>query len=55
MSLAIDEFGRAYIVIKEQDKKKRLKGQEAFKVINSFNPFYSCFQFNESFKILNQI
>ena len=32
MSLAFDEFGRPYLIIKEQAKKLRLKGAEAFKV-----------------------
>mmetsp|Transcript_20931 Transcript_20931/g.18269 ORF Transcript_20931/g.18269 Transcript_20931/m.18269 type:complete len:541 (+) Transcript_20931:42-1664(+) len=31
MSLAFDEFGRPYLIIKEQAKKLRLKGAEAFK------------------------
>lgn len=31
MSLAFDEFGRPYIILREQDTKKRLKGVDAFK------------------------
>ena len=31
MSLAFDEFGRPFIILKEQDKKKRLKGLDAYK------------------------
>lgn len=31
MSLAFDEFGRPFIIIKEQDSKKRIKGIEALK------------------------
>ena len=31
MSLAFDEFGRPYLIIREQEKKKRLKGVEAIK------------------------
>ena len=31
MSLAFDEFGRPFIIIKEQDQKKRIKGIEALK------------------------
>lgn len=31
MSLAFDEFGRPYIIVKEQQKKKRVKGIEAIK------------------------
>ena len=38
MSLAFDEFGRPYIIIREQDQKKRLKGVDAFKVILFFFP-----------------
>lgn len=32
MSLAFDENGRPYIILREQDKKKRVKGLEAHKV-----------------------
>ena len=32
MSLAFDEYGRPFIVIREQEKKKRTKGLEAHKV-----------------------
>lgn len=32
MSLAFDDFGRPYIIIREQQQKKRLKGMEAYKV-----------------------
>lgn len=32
MSLAFDEFGRPFIIIKEQDSKKRIKGIEALKI-----------------------
>ena len=32
MSLAFDEFGRPFIIIREQEKKKRTKGMEAHKV-----------------------
>lgn len=32
MSLAFDEYGRPFIVIREQDRKKRTKGLEAHKV-----------------------
>jgi T-complex protein 1 subunit epsilon len=31
MSLAFDEYGRPFIILKEQDRKKRLKGVEAYK------------------------
>lgn len=36
MSLAFDEFGRPFIIIREQEKKKRTKGMEAHKVSHSF-------------------
>jgi hypothetical protein len=32
MSIAFDESGRPFIIIREQDKKKRVKGLEAHKV-----------------------
>lgn len=32
MSLAFDEYGRPFIVLKEQDTKKRIKGIDAIKV-----------------------
>ena len=32
MSLAFDEYGRPFIVIKEQDTKTRIKGVDAIKV-----------------------
>lgn len=32
MSLAFDEYGRPFIVIREQEKKRRIKGLEAHKV-----------------------
>ena len=31
MSLAFDEFGRPFIILREQERKKRLKGLEACK------------------------
>lgn len=31
MSLAFDEFGRPYIIVREQEKKRRVKGPEAIK------------------------
>ncbi len=36
MSLAFDEFGRPFIIIREQEKKKRTKGMEAHKVSSLF-------------------
>jgi hypothetical protein len=46
MSLAFDETGRPYLILREQGKKKRVKGLEAHKVIinNQFiaiNLFYT--------------
>lgn len=32
MSLVFDEYGRPFIIVKEQDKKSRLKGVAALKV-----------------------
>ena len=32
MSLAFDESGRPFIILREQGKKKRVKGMEAHKV-----------------------
>jgi T-complex protein 1 subunit epsilon len=32
MSLAFDENGRPFIILREQEKKKRVKGLEAHKV-----------------------
>ena len=34
MSLAFDENGRPFIILREQEKKKRVKGLEAHKVRN---------------------
>ena len=31
MSLAFDEFGRPYLIVREQDKKRRVKGIDAVK------------------------
>jgi hypothetical protein len=44
MSLAFDENGRPFIILREQEKKKRVKGLEAHKVKlqhNSLIYFYS--------------
>ena len=32
MSLVFDEFGRPYVIIRDGDKKARIKGLEAHKV-----------------------
>jgi T-complex protein 1 subunit epsilon len=37
MSLAFDESGRPFIILREQSKKKRVKGLEAHKVSNIQN------------------
>jgi hypothetical protein len=37
MSLAFDESGRPFIILREQGKKKRVKGLEAHKVSKNFN------------------
>ena len=34
MSLTFDEYGRPFIVIKEQDSKTRVRGVEALKVLS---------------------
>lgn len=31
MSLAFDEFGRPYLIVREQGRKRRVKGLEAIK------------------------
>jgi len=35
MSLAFDEFGRPYLIVREQAMKKRTKGIDAIKVTES--------------------
>lgn len=32
MSLAFDEFGRPYLIVRDQAQKRRLKGADAYKV-----------------------
>lgn len=32
MSLAFDEYGRPFIIVREQEKKQRLQGIDAIKV-----------------------
>jgi len=41
MSLAFDENGRPFIILREQEKKKRVKGLEAHKVSYTPNCVYS--------------
>jgi hypothetical protein len=38
MSLAFDEFGKPYLIVREQTRKQRTKGIEAVKVIACNNP-----------------
>ena len=33
MSLTFDEFGNPYIILREQEKKQRIKGLDAIRVI----------------------
>ena len=40
MSLAFDENGRPFIILREQEKKKRVKGLEAHKVKPHHNYFH---------------
>ena len=42
MSLAFDEYGRPFIIIREQDKKKRTKGLEAHKVSMKYILHQGC-------------
>jgi T-complex protein 1 subunit epsilon len=37
MSLAFDEFGRPFIILRDQSTKKRMKGIDAFKVFFFLN------------------
>ena len=43
MSLAFDETGRPYIILREQAKKKRIKGIEAHKVCKTSIEFVLTF------------
>lgn len=47
MSLAFDEYGRPFIVIREQDSKVRIKGVDAIKVHQ--------FLHRETYLLLNQL
>lgn len=40
MSFFVDDYGRPFIILKEQDKKSRVKGLEAQKVLHA--SFYGC-------------
>ena len=48
MSLAFDENGRPFIILREQEKKKRTKGMEAHKVslLRFFFQFLLLLQIN---------
>ena len=48
MSLAFDENGRPFIIIREQDKKKRTKGLEAHKVRTLINTTHTRFPLRKS-------
>jgi hypothetical protein len=37
MSILVDEYGRPIILFEAQDTKKRIKGADAYKVINFNN------------------
>lgn len=56
MSLAYDEYGRPFIVLREQDTKTRIKGIEAIKVIINmilekyFGSQISCFNIKVIFR-----
>jgi len=53
MSLAFDEFGRPFIIIREQERKRRTKGMEAHKVSSiSFTPPHLNIQATIALKIL---
>jgi len=47
MSLAFDENGRPFIILREQEKKKRVKGLEAHKVSPCFNWAKLCLKIME--------
>jgi hypothetical protein len=50
MSLAFDENGRPFIILREQEKKKRVKGLEAHKVKYRLNNTFSLiFSLNQLF------
>lgn len=42
-SIAFDEFGRPFIIIRDQDKQKRLTGIDALKVTEKFGYVYKLF------------
>ena len=38
-SIAFDEYGRPFIILRDQDKQKRLTGNDAIKVISFYYTF----------------
>ena len=36
MNIMIDEYGRPILLLQDQDRKKRIKGPEAYKVLKHF-------------------
>lgn len=43
-TLAFDEYGRPFIIIRDQDKQKRLTGTDAIKVFISFVLYFKFFR-----------
>ena len=39
MSLTFDEFGNPFIILREQEKKQRIKGLDAIRVFYFFGKF----------------
>jgi len=46
-TLAFDEYGRPFIILKDQEKQKRLVGIDAHKVWSVVNVFYWLFEVRE--------
>lgn len=47
MSLTFDEFGNPYIIIREQEKKQRIKGLDAIRVFfRSFRSLIAVGQYS---------
>lgn len=50
MNIMIDEYGRPILLLADQDRKKRVKGLEAYKVFIKINLVkYSCCQISRFF------
>lgn len=46
MSLVFDEYGRPFIIVREQDKKSRKKGEEVYHTCVAVSAYsYYCSQF----------